>query len=47
MTTDFVLNGDIPDERFRLDLPEGLEVREVDLRQRREKQQQEAGSGSR
>jgi len=45
--TDFVLNGDIPEERFRLDLPEGLEVLEIDLRQRRENQQQEAGSGSR
>lgn len=46
----FVLNGDIPDDRFRLDLPDGLEITEVDLRQKRRgetAQPVEAGSGSR
>ena len=45
--TNFVLNGEIPEDRFQLELPEGLEVREVDLRQRRESRRQESDSGSR
>lgn len=32
--TNFRLNGDIPDERFRLDLPDSVAVRRIDLNRR-------------